>query len=126
MCSKGTQDGRNSFRVRYTTRCVAACLSLAVFHSSNSRTVRPTPIRDMDICPRFFVFVLSGLGRVGPANQNRCIILSVGNLRMKSSGWAFNEVSRMKFLGTVIHRLTELLPNHCQHRGNLYHNYIFK
>jgi hypothetical protein len=21
----------------------------------------------------------------------------------------------MKFLGTVVHRLTELLPNHCQH-----------
>jgi hypothetical protein len=32
----------------------------------------------------------------------------------------------MKFLGTVVHRLTELLPNHCQHRRNLYHNYIFK
>jgi hypothetical protein len=32
----------------------------------------------------------------------------------------------MKFLGAVVHRLTELLPNHCQHRGNLYHNYIFK
>jgi hypothetical protein len=28
----------------------------------------------------------------------------------------------MKFLGTVVHRLTELLPNHWQHRGNLYHN----
>jgi hypothetical protein len=30
----------------------------------------------------------------------------------------------MKFLGTVVHRLTELLPNHCQHRGNLYRKYI--
>jgi abortive infection bacteriophage resistance protein len=30
----------------------------------------------------------------------------------------------MKFLGTVVHRLAELLWNHCQHRGNLYHNYI--
>jgi hypothetical protein len=30
----------------------------------------------------------------------------------------------MKFLGTVIHRLIELVPNHCQHRGNLYHYYI--
>jgi hypothetical protein len=25
--------------------------------------------------------------------------------------YAYNEVSRMKFLGTVVHRLTELLPN---------------
>jgi hypothetical protein len=25
----------------------------------------------------------------------------------------------MKFLGTVVRKLTELLPNHCQHRGNL-------
>jgi hypothetical protein len=31
----------------------------------------------------------------------------------------------MKCLGTVVHRLTEVLPNHCQHRGNLYHNCIF-
>jgi hypothetical protein len=26
----------------------------------------------------------------------------------------------MKFVGTVVHRVTELLPNHCQRRGNLY------
>jgi hypothetical protein len=32
----------------------------------------------------------------------------------------------MKFLGTVVHRLTELLPNHCQHGENIYHNYVFK
>jgi hypothetical protein len=49
-------------------------------------------------------------------------MLRVGNLADEK----FNEVSRMKFLGTVIHTLTELLPNHWQHRGNLYHNYIFK
>jgi hypothetical protein len=29
----------------------------------------------------------------------------------------------MQFLGTVVHRLTELLTNHCQHRQNIYHNY---
>jgi hypothetical protein len=62
---------------------------------------------------------------VGPANQNGCVILCVGNLADEKFQ-AFNEVSRMKFLGTVVHRLTELLPNHCQHRGNLYHYYIFK
>jgi hypothetical protein len=44
---------------------------------------------------------------VGPANQNDCITLCVGNLADKKF-YAFNEVSRMKFLGTVIHRLTEL------------------
>jgi hypothetical protein len=62
-------------------------------------------------------------GIVGPANRNDCIILRVGNLA-DAKFLVFNEVSRMKFLGTVVHRLTELLPNHCQHRGNLYHNYI--
>jgi hypothetical protein len=61
---------------------------------------------------------------VGPANQNGCIILCVGNLADEKF-WAFNEISRMKFLRTVVRRLTELLPNHCQHRGNLYHNSIF-
>jgi hypothetical protein len=35
----------------------------------------------------------------GPANQNGCIILCVGNLADKNFQ-AFNEVSRMKFLGT--------------------------
>jgi hypothetical protein len=60
-----------------------------------------------------------------PANQNGCITLCVGNLADEKFQ-AFYEVSRMKFLRTVVHRLTELLPNHCQHRGNLYHNYIFK
>jgi hypothetical protein len=62
---------------------------------------------------------------VGPANQDGCIILRVGNLADEKF-YAFNEVSRMKFLGTVVHRLTELPPNHCQHRGNLYHICIFK
>jgi hypothetical protein len=61
---------------------------------------------------------------VGPVNQNGCIILCVSNL-VDEKFQAFNEVSRMKFLGTVLHRLTELLLNHCQHR-DLYHNYIFK
>jgi hypothetical protein len=65
------------------------------------------------------------LGTVGPANQTGCIILCAGNLADEKF-YAFNEVSRMKFLGTVVHRLTELLPNHWQHRRNLYHNYIFK
>jgi hypothetical protein len=52
-------------------------------------------------------------------------MLRVGNLADEKF-YAFNEESRMKFLGTVVHRLAELLPNHCQHRGNLYHNYILK
>jgi hypothetical protein len=39
---------------------------------------------------------------------------------------AFKEVSRVKFLGTVVHRLAKLLPNHCQHQGNLSHNYVYK
>jgi hypothetical protein len=62
---------------------------------------------------------------VGPANQNGCIILCVGNLADEKFQ-AFNEISCMKFLETIVNSLTELLPNHCQHRGNLYHNYIFK
>jgi hypothetical protein len=62
---------------------------------------------------------------VGAANQNGCITLCVGNLADENFQ-AFNDVSCMKFLGTVVHRLTELQPNHCQHRGNIYHNYIFK
>jgi hypothetical protein len=45
------------------------------------------------------------------SEKNGCIILCVANLADDK----FNEVSRMKFLGTVVHRLTELLPNHCQH-----------
>jgi hypothetical protein len=59
------------------------------------------------------------------SEPNGCIIRCVANLADKKF-YAFNEVSRMKFLGTVVHRLTELLPNHCQHRANLYHNDIFK
>jgi hypothetical protein len=75
---------------------------------------------------RVLQFLKEGVcGIVGPANQNGCIILSVGNLANEKLQ-AFDEVSRMKFLGIVVHRLTELLPSHCQHRGNLYHNYIFK
>jgi hypothetical protein len=62
---------------------------------------------------------------LGPASRNGCVILCVGNLAGENF-YAFNEVSRMKFLGTAVHRLTELLANHCQHRGNLYHTYIFK
>jgi hypothetical protein len=64
---------------------------------------------------------------LGPANQSGCIILCVDNL-VDEKFLAFNEVTRMKILRTVVHRLTELLPNHCQHRGNLYHtcNYTFK
>jgi hypothetical protein len=68
---------------------------------------------------------LTEMSIVEPANPNSCITLRVGNLADEKF-YAFNEVARMKFLGTVVHRLTELLPNHCQHRGNLHHNYIFK
>jgi hypothetical protein len=44
-------------------------------------------------------------------------------------GWSSRPSTRYpvwSFLGTVVHRLTELLPNHCQHRGNHHHKYIFK
>jgi hypothetical protein len=60
-----------------------------------------------------------------PAKQNGCIIFCVGNLEDEKF-CAFNEVSRMKPLGTIVHRLTELLSNNCQQPGNLYHNYVFK
>jgi hypothetical protein len=62
---------------------------------------------------------------VGPANQGGCIIRSVGNL-VDEKFQAFNKVSHMKFSGTVVQRLTELLPNYYQHRQNRYHDYIFK
>jgi hypothetical protein len=62
---------------------------------------------------------------VAPTNRNGRIILCVGNIADEKFQ-AFNEVSRLKFLGTVIHRLTGLLPNHCQHREIVCHNHIFE